>query len=66
MESSAAAVSLNDIQPVLTAIQAQINVASMIGVLAGVVAITIGIVFMWWAVRKATAMIMGAFRKGRQ
>lgn len=64
--ASEAAVSLTDVQPIITALQAQITVANIVAVLAGVIAVTIGIVFMWWIARKATRMIFSAFRGGKQ
>lgn len=59
-------VGLTDVQAIISAITAQVSVSSIVGVLAGVVAVTIGIVFMWWIARKATSMIFAAFRGGKQ
>lgn len=50
---------------VIDAVTAQISVTSVVEVLAYAVPICIGLVFMWWGVRKVTRMIMGAFRKGK-
>lgn len=50
---------------VIDAVTAQISVTSVVEVLAFAVPICIGLVFMWWGVRKVTRMIMGAFRKGK-
>lgn len=61
----AAAVSSSDIASVLTALQAQISVASVVEILAYVLAAGIGLVFMWWAARKLIKTFMGAFRSGR-
>ena len=49
----------------IDAITAQISVSTVVEVLATTAAIGIALVFMWWGVRKATRMIMAAFRKGR-
>lgn len=54
-----------DWQSVIDAITAQISVSSIVGVLASVVGVGIGLVFLWWGVRKAISALMGAFRKGR-
>lgn len=43
----------------------QISVATVVGVLATLVAAGIGLVFMWWGVRKAIGSLMSAFRKGK-
>lgn len=50
---------------VITAATGQISVATVVGVLATLVAAGIGLVFMWWGVRKAMASLMKAFRSGR-
>lgn len=39
-----------------------VKVANMLAIGAGV---CVGIVFMWWGVRKITSMLMSAFRKGK-
>ena len=59
MESSDALVELEPAQG------RQIQLTSVVEVLAYAVPICIGLVFMWWGVRKVTRMIMGAFRKGK-
>lgn len=61
----ATVVSATDFQSVLTAIQAQISVSTIVGVLAALATAVIGIVFMWWGVRKISGAIMSAFRKGK-
>ena len=60
-----AAVSSTDIASVLTALQKQISVASVVEIIAYVVGAGIGLVFMWWAARKLIRTFMGAFRSGR-
>lgn len=52
-------------QSVINALTAQISVETIVGVLAVLVAAVIGIVFMWWGVRKVVGAIMSAFRNGR-
>lgn len=54
-----------DWSSVITAATGQISVATVVGVLATLVAAGIGLVFMWWGVRKAMASLMKAFRSGR-
>lgn len=60
-----AAVSSSDIASVLTALQKQISVASVVEIIAYVIGAGIGLVFMWWAARKLIKTFMGAFRSGR-
>lgn len=55
----------SDLSSVLNAITAQISVTTVIGVLAGAITAAIGLVFMWWGVRKLIRILMSAFRKGR-
>lgn len=55
----------SDFQSIITAITTQVNVANIVAVLASVVAIAIGLVFMWWGIRKATKIIMKAAKKGK-
>lgn len=50
---------------VITAATGQISVSTVVAVLATLVAAGIGLVFMWWGVRKAMASLMKAFRSGR-
>ena len=61
----AAAVTASDWQSVITAMTAQISVETIVGVLATLVTAGIGLVFMWWGVRKAARSLMAAFRKGK-
>lgn len=64
--AAAETVGIDSVQPIIDALTAQISVTTIVGVLAGIIAVTIGIVFMWWVARKATGAIFGAFRKGKQ
>ena len=63
--STATAVTASDWESVITAMTGQVSVATIVGVLATVVAACIGIVFMWWGVRKAVRALMAAVRKGK-
>lgn len=60
-----AAVSSADWASVLTAMTGQISVSTVVGVLASVVGAGIGLVFMWWGVRKLARTLMAAFRSGK-
>ena len=62
---SASAVTAADWASVISAMTAQISVATIVGVMATIVAACIGILFMWWGVRKAVRALMAAFRKGK-
>ena len=52
-------------QPLIDAFNAQISVSTVIGVLAAVIGVSIGFVFMWWGVRKTKSVLMAAFQKGK-
>lgn len=50
---------------VMSKFTAQISPATIVAVLATFVTAGIGLVFMWWGVRKAARSLMAAFRKGK-
>ena len=58
-------VTADDWSAVISSMTNQISVSTVVGVIAVVVGAGIGLVFMWWGVRKLIRVIMGAFRKGR-
>ena len=58
-------VTADDWKPVLDAVSAQFSVATIVQVLASCITLVIGIVFMWWGVRKGFRMLMGAVRGNR-
>lgn len=55
----------SDLSSVLNAITAQISVTTVIAIVAGAVTAAIGLVFMWWGIRKLTRVLMSAFRNGK-
>lgn len=63
--SSTATVTASDWSAVVDAMTGQISVSTIVATLAVFVGAVIGIVFMWWGVRKAVRTIMAAFRKGK-
>lgn len=58
-------VTSNDWASVITAMTGQISVSTVVATLATLVTAGIGLVFMWWGVRKAVGSLMGSFRSGR-
>lgn len=58
-------VTANDWASVISAMTGQISVSTVVGVLATLVTAGIGLVFLWWGVRKAVGSLMGSFRSGR-
>lgn len=61
----AGVVTASDWASVITAMTSQISVPTVVGVLATLVTAGIGLVFLWWGVRKAVGSLMGSFRSGR-
>lgn len=63
--SPAKVVTASDWASVISAMTSQISVSTVVGVLATLVTAGIGLVFLWWGVRKAVGSLMGSFRSGR-
>lgn len=49
----------------ITALTGQLNVQTVVGVMAVIAASTVGFGFLYWGVRKAVRALMGAFKRGR-
>ena len=62
---AATTVTSADWADVMSALTGQISVASVVGVLASLVLAGVGLVFMWWGIRKAIQALMAAFKKGK-
>lgn len=58
-------VTAGDWASVIAAMTGQISVSTVVATLATLVTAGIGLVFMWWGVRKAVSSLMGSFRSGR-
>lgn len=65
VDSPSTVVTANDWASVITAMTGQISVSTVVATLATLVTAGIGLVFMWWGVRKAVGSLMGSFRSGR-
>ena len=63
--ASPTVVTAADWASIITAITGQISVSTVVAAVATMVAAGIGLVFMWWGVRKAARTLLAAFRKGR-
>lgn len=61
----ASLVTAADWSSVISAMTSQISVSTVVGVIASTVTAGIGLVFMWWGVRKAARALMSAFRRGK-
>lgn len=65
LSSSITPVGVDAWQSVIDALTAQVSVSTVVAVLASAVAACVGLVFMWWGLRKVTKAIMAAFKSGR-
>ncbi len=61
----AGVISYTDFSSIITALQNQISVSTVVGVLAVAAGAAVGLAFMWWGVRKLTRVLMSAFKKGK-
>lgn len=59
------AISSTDFNSILTALQNQISVSTIVEVLAIAAGAAVGLAFMWWGVRKLVRVLMSAFKKGK-
>lgn len=59
------ACSPDDILVVLDSLRGQISVSTVVSALAFVAGVSVGLVFMWWGLRKAADALMRAFKRGR-
>ena len=53
------------VQSVFTNVTGTINISNIVSILAIVVGACVGLVLMWFGIRKVIKIIMGAFRKGK-
>lgn len=58
-------VTYSDLTSVVDVLKNQISVTTIIGVIAGIGAVCVGLVFFWWGLRKVIRMVMSAFKKGK-
>lgn len=58
-------VQYSDFEPIITTLQAQISIETVVAILVACVAASVGLVFMWWGSRKVTGALMAAFKKGK-
>ena len=65
MEGTTSIITSADFTSVLTALQTQISVSTVVEVLAVLATACVGLAFMWWGVRKVTSALMSAFKKGK-
>lgn len=63
--SGTSIVTASDFEGIITALQAQINVTTIVAVLSACIGAVIGICFLYWAIRKVVKMMMSALKRGK-
>lgn len=63
--SASSPVTSADFQSVITSLQTQISVETIVGILGTCAGVSAGLAFMWWGVRKVSRSLMAAFKKGK-
>lgn len=63
--SQGASVTADTIMSILTAVTNAMSIEAIVALLAGIIAVAMAFVFLWWGVRKGFRAIMGAVTKGR-
>ena len=62
---TAGAPAVSAVQSVFNDVTGTINIGNVVSILAIVVSAGVGLVLMWFGIRKVIRIIMGAFRKGK-
>lgn len=65
MGEGASVVTASDWASIISAMTSQISVSTVVAAVATMVTAGIGLVFLWWGVRKAARVLMASFRSGR-
>ena len=65
LDTTVPVIDADDWSSVMTALENQISVSNVVGVLAVIAGACVGFAFMWWGVRKATSALFRAFKKGK-
>ena len=60
-----APVGYSDISQILTTVTNQFSVSNIVAMIAGILGVTVGFIFLWWGVRKGFRAIFGAVTKGK-
>lgn len=58
-------ISISTIQSILDTVTTQFSVSNIVAMIAGILGVTVGFVFLWWAVRKGFKAIVAASTKGK-
>lgn len=58
-------ITYDTIKPIIDSLTAVISWDNITPILVGVLGVSVGLAFSWWALRKGARMLMAAFKKGK-
>lgn len=64
-DAGSTVVKSSDVMPVINEVMKQFNVGSIISILVSAISVSIGFVFLWWAVRKIHRTFFSGAKGGR-
>lgn len=59
------AIGYETISPIIDALTAVISWDNITPIIVGVLGVSVGLAFSWWALRKGARMLMAAFKRGK-
>lgn len=62
---AAETVTTSTIMDILTAITSTFSISQIVAMIAGLLGVSMGFVFLWWGVRKGSKMIFKAVKSGK-
>jgi len=65
MAAATTEVSSSTIMDILSAVTDTFSVANIVGMIAGILGVTISFVFLWWGIRKGGSAIITAVKTGK-
>lgn len=65
LEGEVSTVGWDDIKVIIDPITTQFSVSNIALIIAGVLGVSVGFVFMWWGVRKLYGIVLKAAKKGK-
>lgn len=60
-----ASIGFDDIKAILSAVTSQFSTGNIVSMIAGILGVTVGFVFLWWGVRKGFSAIKNSATKGK-
>lgn len=63
--AGSSAIGYEDFSSIITALNGQISVTTIVAVIGAIIGITVAIGFAWWGARYGTRKLMGALKGGK-